>query len=179
MGDGDWHWFRYPYLREGNTLEKRNEVRAFLKERGYRVAQVTLDFWDWAFNDPYARCAAKNDQGAVAWLKETYMAQAAESLTQGQALATQIYGHDIPHVLLLHVGAFEIVMLPRLLELLEQRGFDLITLEEAQRDPAYAVDPGQLREGGSTLLHQMRDAKGLPQPPPSERPFEKVAALCR
>ena len=36
MGDEDWHWFRYPYLREGDTLEKRHAVAAFLKERGYR-----------------------------------------------------------------------------------------------------------------------------------------------
>lgn len=179
MGKGDWHWFRYPYLREGNTLEKRNAVRAFLKERGYRVAQVTLDFWDWAFNDPYARCMVKNDQAAVAWLKDTYLSQAADSLTEGQTMATQIYGRDIPHVMLLHVGAFEIVMFPRLLELLEKRGFDLVTLEEAQRDPAYAIDPGRERSGGATLLHQMMDAKGLPPLPRADRPFEKVAALCR
>lgn len=179
MGSGDWHWFRYPYLREGNTLEKRNAVRSFLKEHGYRVAQVTLDFWDWAFNDPYARCEAKNDAAAVSWLKETYLSQAAASLTEGQQLATQVYGHDIRHVMLLHVGAFEIVMLPRLLDLLERRGFDLVTLEEAQSDPAYAIDPGQAREGGATLLHQMLAAKGLPPPPRSDSPFEKVTGLCR
>ncbi|MFZ1049413.1 MAG: polysaccharide deacetylase family protein, partial [Candidatus Sulfotelmatobacter sp.] len=39
----DWHWFRYPYLHEGDTVEKRRAVRAFLKAHGYRIAQVTLD----------------------------------------------------------------------------------------------------------------------------------------
>ena len=61
MGDGDWHWFRYPYLREGETLEKRRAVARFLKDQGYRVAQVTLNFDDCAYNDPYTRCVAKND----------------------------------------------------------------------------------------------------------------------
>src|SRR5205807_5219743 len=39
----NWHWFRYPYLHEGDTVEKRREVRAYLKAHGYRIAQVTLD----------------------------------------------------------------------------------------------------------------------------------------
>jgi gamma-glutamyltranspeptidase len=38
----DWHWFRYPYLHEGETPEKRHAVRQFLKRRGYRVAQVRI-----------------------------------------------------------------------------------------------------------------------------------------
>ena len=69
MGNEDWHWFRYPFLWEGDTLEKRNEVRAYLKDHGYRVAQVTLDFEDYAWNEPYARCVAKNDQKSIEWLK--------------------------------------------------------------------------------------------------------------
>src|ERR1700685_4693367 len=39
--ENDCHWFRYPFLREGDTLEKRRAVRAYLKAHGYRVAQVT------------------------------------------------------------------------------------------------------------------------------------------
>ena len=31
-GPGDeWHWFRYPYLREGDTVEKRRAIRAYLQ----------------------------------------------------------------------------------------------------------------------------------------------------
>src|SRR5580700_9574220 len=42
----NWHWFRYPYLHEGDTVEKRRAVRAYLKAHGYRIAQVTLDWED-------------------------------------------------------------------------------------------------------------------------------------
>jgi peptidoglycan/xylan/chitin deacetylase (PgdA/CDA1 family) len=41
-----WRWFRYPYLHEGDTLEKRRAVRAFLASNGYRIAQTTLDYED-------------------------------------------------------------------------------------------------------------------------------------
>jgi peptidoglycan/xylan/chitin deacetylase (PgdA/CDA1 family) len=55
MAGQDWRWFRFPFLGEGDTPEKRAGVRAFLAGQGYRIAQVTMSFSDYAFNDPYAR----------------------------------------------------------------------------------------------------------------------------
>ncbi|MET0275099.1 MAG: polysaccharide deacetylase family protein, partial [Phenylobacterium sp.] len=73
---GEARWLRYPYLNEGDTPQKRAEVRAFLAGRGYRVASVTLTFDDYAWNAPYARCAANNDQAAIAELERRYLAAA-------------------------------------------------------------------------------------------------------
>ena len=60
----DWQWFRYPFLDEG-TGEKRAAIRSFLAGRGYRVASVTLNFDDYAFNEAYGRCAARHDEAAI------------------------------------------------------------------------------------------------------------------
>ena len=35
-GASDWHWFRYPFLWEGDTLEKRRAVRGYLRDHGYK-----------------------------------------------------------------------------------------------------------------------------------------------
>jgi peptidoglycan/xylan/chitin deacetylase (PgdA/CDA1 family) len=53
--DADWHWLRYPYLQEGDTLEKRRAVRQYLRTHQYRIAQVTLDWEDYLWNTAYAR----------------------------------------------------------------------------------------------------------------------------
>jgi peptidoglycan/xylan/chitin deacetylase (PgdA/CDA1 family) len=157
----DWHWFRFPYLREGDTAAKHDAVSLFLKDHGYRVAQVTLNFDDWAYNDPYARCVARGDVQSIEWLKKTYLARAADALTAGQEAAQRMFGRDINHVMLLHVGAFQVVMLPRLMELLEERAFTLVTLAEAQSDPVYASNPD------------------LPVPLPGEDVGARLGALCR
>src|SRR5262249_12379193 len=47
MEGADWHWLRFPYLHEGDTLEKRRAVRRTLADEGYRIAEVTLSFDDW------------------------------------------------------------------------------------------------------------------------------------
>jgi peptidoglycan/xylan/chitin deacetylase (PgdA/CDA1 family) len=179
MGSADWHWFRYPFLREGNTEERRRGVQAFLKERGYRVAQVTLDFWDWAYNAPYARCAEKGDAEGVEWLERSYLSEAEAWIDKGRKDARQLYGRDVSHVMLLHVGALQVEMLPRLLVLLEERGFELVPLEEAQKDPVYAEDPGLPFEGGRSFLQQVFEARKLVSSSPRERPAEKLASLCR
>src|SRR5947209_1536343 len=70
---GDWHWLRFPFLAEGNTPEKRAEVRRFLAERHYRIAGVTMSFGDYMSNEPYARCVAKNGQAAIAKLESSYL----------------------------------------------------------------------------------------------------------
>ena len=51
------------------------------------------------------------------------------------------FGREISHVFLLHLGAFSPVILPDLFALLEKEGFQLTTLEDAQSDPVYAIDP--------------------------------------
>jgi peptidoglycan-N-acetylglucosamine deacetylase len=179
MGGEDWHWFRYPYLREGDTAEKRHAVAGFLKDRGYRIAEVTLSFDDYAFNDPYARCLARNDMAGVEWLKTSYLTRASSSLLRGPEEARQLFGHDIPHVMLLHVGAFQMVMLPRLMDLLREKGFTLVALPEAQSDSAYAADSDVATSAGATLLERVRAARHLPPPTSTDGFFKAADALCR
>jgi peptidoglycan-N-acetylglucosamine deacetylase len=180
MPGEDWHWLRYPYLREGDTPEKYRAIRAFLAEHTYRVAQVTLSFDDYAYNEPYARCLDKQDTKGIAWLQESYLARAAESLTRGQEASKALFQRDIPHVMLLHIGGFETVMLPKLLDLLKQRRFTLITLPEASKDPAYATEPALQANFNGTFFGQLQRAKQMPATP-SAFPdiFEKLGAICK
>ena len=179
MGSRDWHWFRYPFLHEGDTLEKRRTVRTYLHEHGYRVAQVTLDFQDYAWNDPYARCVAAGDLKAIAWLTASYLSSAADCVSLGQKMANLLYGRDIKHVLLLHIGAFDSVMLPALLDHLTQQGVHFASLTDAERDSAYQSDPDMPLSHGATMLDQLMQAKHMEYPPHTERPLEKLNSICQ
>ena len=72
-GSTDWHWLRYPFLAEGDTPEKRSDIRKFLAAHGYRIAAVTMSFGDYMWNEPYARCVARNDTPAIAQLESSYL----------------------------------------------------------------------------------------------------------
>ena len=177
--DSNWHWLRYPFLREGDTAEKRRAVRAYLQAHGYRVAQVTLDWEDYLWNSAYARCSAKNDAQSVAWLKSSYLSTESSYLDLGRDLAQQVYGHDINHVLLLHLGAFSSTILPDALDLMQKKGFTFVTLEEAESDPVYQGDPDAGSKYGGTLLELWMEAKKIKFPPVTEKPYKQLAEICK
>jgi peptidoglycan/xylan/chitin deacetylase (PgdA/CDA1 family) len=173
----DWRWLRYPYLSEGDTLEKRRAVQGYLRQHGYRVAQVTLSFQDYAWNDAYVRCSAKQDKTAIEWLRQSYLDSAAEYIRLGREQQRIALGHEIPNVMLLHGMAFTTRMLPELIELLQKQGFRFAALAEVEQDPAYAGEPDAALNG--TLLDEYLDARHLPYPPFKPAPFDKLQNLCK
>lgn len=165
MAGKDWHWLRYPYLHEGGTPEKHAAARKMLKARGYRVASVTMSFSDFAWNEPYARCMAKGDTAAVAAMEASYLKAAKDSLDYARGLSAKLYGRDIPYVLLMHAGAFDARMAPRLLAMYRANGVSFVSLEEAERDRFYAADFKTEATSVPTTLEEAMKAKGLPVPP--------------
>ena len=176
--DGDWHWFRYPYLQEGNTLAKRIAVRNYLLNHHYQIAEVTIDFEDSLWNEPYARCMAKQNNVAVASLEKSYIAVADEYIGVFRTLSQKLYGNDIPYVLLLHVGAFDAHMLPQLIALFRERGFQFIALPQAESDPAYAFDPKIGYLSGGTL-QELTAAVRKVNFPDNTKPYKRLDRMCR
>lgn len=175
----DWKWFRYPFLQEGDTVEKRRAIRAYLRDRGYRIAEVSLDFEDYAWNDAYARCAAIKDTAAIAWLRQSYLETATEYIQLGREEELIAFGHEIPNVMLLHATAFTTLMLPDLLQLLRSQGFSFEGLAQVENDPAYNLDPDAGLKYGGTLPDQFMDSRNLPYPPVKPKPFQQLAHLCQ
>jgi peptidoglycan/xylan/chitin deacetylase (PgdA/CDA1 family) len=178
MGNDDWHWVRFPYLAEGETQEKRLAERKFLAQHGYKIAAVTMNFADYAYNEPYARCVARNDYPSITKLETSYLDAAGAAADRIRSLAKTLYGHDIPYVLLMHVGAFDARMLPRLLKLYRDRGFRFVTLAQAESDPFYKNDLDLSLSPVPDTLEEATWTRGLPVPP-MPVPSIDLDALCR
>lgn len=175
----DWHWFRYPDLEEGDTLAKRDHVRAWLREHGYRIAEPTLNFEDDDWSDPYNRCVAKGDEAGIAWLKQSYMENAAEFIRVGREEELIAFGHEIPNVLLLHATGFTTLMLPKLVDLLREQGFRFAPLATIEQDPAYSLDPHVPLPDGGPFPNLFLQARKLKFPPFKPEPVEKLDSICR
>ena len=174
----DWHWFRYPFLEEGNTVAKREAVRGWLQTHQYQVAEVSMDFQDYLWNEPYARCAAKHDEAAIQQLHDTYLGTATTYIGVYRELAHRLYGHDVPYVLLMHVGAFDARMLPELIALFRKQGFGFTTLETAMADPIYRADPEVATPGGTTFNEMLATVRHIAVPDAQE-PETLLDHLCR
>jgi peptidoglycan/xylan/chitin deacetylase (PgdA/CDA1 family) len=178
MGNADWHWIRFPYLAEGDTAEKRDATRKFLADHGYKIAAVTMSFADYMYNEPYARCVAKNDAAGIAQLEKSYLDAADAYLGYSRAMSKELYGRDIPYVLLMHVGALDARLLPRLLQLYRDRGVTFVSLQEAEKDPFYKNDLDLSLPGSPGSLEQAMQARALPLPTRPHLDLD-VNAVCR
>lgn len=143
-------YFRFPYLERGNDPEQRIAITQGLAHEGYRVANVSLDFADWAFAPAFARCFMRADQKALEGLRESYLQNASAALFWAAETSARLLGRAVPQVLLLHAHAATAEYLDPLLSAYERAGVRWITLEEALRDPAYAEPPD--RDHGDTAL---------------------------
>jgi len=176
--DSDWHWFRFPYLEEGDTIERREQLRAWLSRHGYRIAEVSMDFQDYNWNEPYARCAAKHDDAAIKSLHDSYLDAADESIRVYRQIAQMLYRRDVPYVLLMHIGAFDAHMLPELIALFRSHGFSFVTLQQAMSDPIYSFDPKVPSPEGNTFNEMVAQSRNVEVPDMKDRSRE-LDAMCR
>jgi peptidoglycan/xylan/chitin deacetylase (PgdA/CDA1 family) len=158
---GQPRFFRFPYLHEGLDLERRDGVRAHLQNEGYRVAPVTLYFGDWAWNEPFVRCAQAGDADAVERLELDYLQKAAGQLAWARAASQRLWGRPIKHVLLLHIGELNARTLDRLLTQYEKEGARFVSLSDALTDPIYSSPSSTLSSGERTFLMHELMARGL------------------
>ena len=156
----NWRWFRYPFLSEGNDPGKRMEIRRFLAGRGYRIAVVTMTYWDYEWNDAYARCRTMGDGEGLARLEGAYLEAVKLSIDYWRRAAWAAYGRDIPYVLLTHISPLNARMFPRVLDLYRRQGFRFTTLGRAQRHAAYREDMNPSLPAGLTLERRATD-RGL------------------
>ncbi len=156
--------FRYPYLHEGATLSEREAVRRALRERRYQIVPVSVDFYDWAWNDMYARCAG--NPGAVGALTREFQEAALRALDWSEETADTLVRRPIKQILLLHVSAFVALTLDDLLSAYGARGVRFIPVRDALEDPVYAIDPKVTWRGQENFLTQLLRATGRPRPRP-------------
>ena len=139
-GGSNWRWFRYPFLDEGKDEAQRTAARQVLAKHGYRVADVTTSFSDWAFTGAWARCNAAGDKTSVSELERMYLDAAKESISVARGTAHALYDRDIPYVLLMHISAMSAHMMPQVIKLYRDAGFRFVTIQEAESDPVYRPD---------------------------------------
>ncbi len=167
--------FRYPYLHEGRTPLQRTRVRQWLAGRRYRIAHVTVHFDDWAWNDAYARCVERSDERAIDDLKRSFMKAAMERFEWARAVSHTLFKRQIRHILLLHVGAFDALML----RAYQNAGMTAITLRAAMDDPAYTRNDDIVRQGEMPFLLRVAQARRAAIPPAPTIPLESLNAVCR
>ena len=91
---------------------------------------------------------AKHDRKAVQRLRSAYLDYTAREIEYYTRLHRQIFGHEIPHVMLLHASRLNADTIESILKLFERMQYRFVTLQQAQSDPAYQTPDTFISEHG-------------------------------
>ena len=130
-------FLRFPFNHTGETPEKQRSVSDFLKQHQYEVATCTVDNSDWVFARAYRVMLEERDSRSARRLRSAYLSYTEKEINYYSQLDRQIFGRDIPHVMLLHANRLNADTIDQLLKIFEHMEFRFVTLSEAQSDPAY------------------------------------------
>jgi peptidoglycan/xylan/chitin deacetylase (PgdA/CDA1 family) len=155
-------YFRHPYLDTGRDLQTRRQAEAFLVERGYRIAPVTLDGWDWMYAGVYEDAKKRGDAALQQELVKSYLSYHDAVCAYTEKLAVQTIGYEPRQILLLHASQLEADHIGELMDMLRKRGYRFITLENALSDPAYSLPDMYVGEEGTGWLDHWAITMGRP-----------------
>jgi len=174
---------RFPYLKEGDTAAKRDGMRDWMREHGYRTAPVSIDTSDAYYNQRYLALLAAGRGEPVRRLRRAYVRHLLERAAYYDELARQVTGRSPAHVMRLHVNALNAAALPEVIEALRTRGWHFVAARTALEDSLYAMPAMTLPAGGSIVwaLARERGVDGLRNPAEDaayERPALKEQGLA-
>ena len=157
-------FYRHPYLHTGPTPQIKQGLQDFLDARGYRVAPVTLDNADYAYTVVYMQPELRSR------VQREYVAYMESIVEFFERRSVELFGREIPQILLIHANAMNAELMPELLAMFRRRGYRFVTLEAALADPAYGSPDEYAGRNGFSWFHRWSKTKGLapkgePDPP--------------
>jgi len=141
--------FRYPFLKEGETLEKRDQMRDHLEARGYGIGAVTIDNSDWYADQRLCERLEAEPTADMAPYREYYLNHMLERIHYYDDLMRTALGRSPKHTLLTHHNLLNALFLGDLLGHLQDNGIVLIDVDEAYSDPVYERWPDVVPAGES------------------------------
>jgi peptidoglycan/xylan/chitin deacetylase (PgdA/CDA1 family) len=146
-------YLRHPYLDAGRDLQTRRDAEAFLSSRGYQIAPVTMDAWDWMYSSVYDDARKRADTASQQQLVNSYLEYTTLVFDYYEKLSKELLGYEPRQVLLLHGNWLEADHIGELIDLLRKRGYQFVTLEDALSDAAYSVPDEYVGEGTGWIDH--------------------------
>jgi uncharacterized protein (TIGR02246 family) len=148
-------FFRFPFLREGDSEAKVSAARAWLAKSGLRNLTVTIDDQDWSFEEGWVRAARAGDARAQAAVTEDYLASLRLSVRHHELTGDRLLGRTAPQILLLHANAVGAANWDALFSWLERTGHRFAVPDEVLADPAFAELPSVAATHGFSLWDRL------------------------
>lgn len=144
-------YFRFPYLKEGNSRDKVDGFRQFLKEKGYKNGHVTIDASDWYIDSRLVKRLKENPTADISGYRDYYKEHLFNRASFYDSIAYQLTDRHITHVVLLHHNLAAALFLDDLITHFKDNGWEVIDADKAYEDKIYTEVPDTIPAGESLI----------------------------
>ena len=152
-------YLRFPMLKEGDTPAKRDEMRAFLTQNGYRNGHVTVDNSDWAIDQRLTARLKKDPNADVKPYRDFSLEHMWDRAAYYDSLARRVVGRPVKHTILVHFNLLNGLFLNDVMVMLKGKGWQPIDAEEAFTDSVFLAQP-KVTPAGESIIWSLAKEKG-------------------
>ena len=153
--------FRFPFLKAGDTAEKRDGIRSWLDQHGYQHGYVTIDASDWYIESRLRERLKQNPDADTSAYRDFYLKHMWERAMYYDSLSKKVWKKPIKHTLLIHHNLLNALYLDDLLAFFKSKGWKLINASAAFQDPIFNERPKTLPVGESIVWNLAKAANEL------------------
>jgi len=156
-------YFRFPYLREGETVAKLEAMRAYLQASSQQNLHVTIDDQDWSFERPWVESRRKGDTATMESTSLAYQESLHLSVRHHERTGDRLANRVTPQILLLHANEVGAANWDDLFTWLSDTGHHFVPAQEILTDTLFTSPPAYVGTHGpgywDRLLAVRRDGE--------------------
>lgn len=144
-------YLRFPMLKEGDTPAKRDGMRSFMSQNGYRNGHVTIDNSDWAIDQRLTARLKKEPNADLKPYRDFYLEHMWARAEYYDSLAQRVAGRPVKHTILTHFNLLNGLFLNDVIQMLKGKGWQPIDAEDAFTDSVFLAQPKVVPAGESII----------------------------
>ncbi|HEX8368229.1 MAG TPA: M56 family metallopeptidase [Pyrinomonadaceae bacterium] len=153
-------YFSYPFLNTGKTAEERNRFESWLNGRGLSPVKYTIDNQEWMYSYAYDMARNDNDINTMREIREAFAGYMTKMFDHYEAYSQEIFGRDINQTMVLTPSRLVTDSANELFGMIEKRGYQFVSMEEALTDEAYKTEESFYGKAGISWFERWQMAKG-------------------
>ncbi|MBV9762681.1 MAG: polysaccharide deacetylase family protein [Acidobacteriaceae bacterium] len=143
--------FRFPALKEGNSVEVRDGMRDFLRAHGFFNGRVTVDASDWYYAERLQSRLRIDPAFDASRFMDPYVQHIRDRSLYYDNLAREVLGRSPRHTLLVHYSFLNSQFLRNVLDMYRVLNWRVISSSDAFRDPVFRAEPKTVPAGESLI----------------------------
>jgi peptidoglycan/xylan/chitin deacetylase (PgdA/CDA1 family) len=175
-------YFRFPFNAMGKDSAGQMRMERFLSQKGYKSTPFTVENEDWLYTQLYEKALKDGNHPLADSIGNQYVESCIKLFAYFDSLSVSMFTREIKHIYLCHDNQLNTDYLPRLIQSLKDRNYQMVSLAEAMNDPAYQSRNYYYGNFGFSWFYRwMKDVdrrkaamRGEPSNPGIQRAFEEM-----